>query len=155
MSDYSAKVVWRRAAQENFVDNKYSREHLWKFDGGACVAASASPNIVPLPYSVAQNVDPEEAFIASVSSCHMLFFLAQAAKRKLLINDYEDNAIGVMKKNSGGKISITDIQLNVKVVFAEGILVTKDVIEDMHHLSHEQCFIANSIKGQVTTNIIE
>ncbi len=155
MSEYNAKVVWRRAAQETFVDNKYSREHLWKFDGGACVAASASPNIVPLPYSVAQNVDPEEAFVASVSSCHMLFFLAQAAKRRLVINDYEDNAVGVMKKDSDGKISITDIELNVKVIFAKVEEVTRREIEEMHHLSHEQCFIANSIKGQVTTNIIE
>ena len=155
MSEYSAKVVWRRAAQEKFVDNKYSREHLWKFDGGACVAASASPSIVPLPYSIEQNVDPEEAFIASVSSCHMLFFLAQAAKRRLVVDDYEDNAVGVMKKDSEGKISITEIELNVKVVFAKAEEVTRQEIEKMHHLSHEQCFIANSIKGQVVTNIIE
>ena len=153
MSQYNAKVVWRRAAQESFVDNKYSREHLWKFDGGASVAASASPSIVPLPYSVEENVDPEEAFIASVSSCHMLFFLAQAAQRQLIVNDYEDNAVGIMKKNAQGKISITDIELNVRVTFAKGMVVERTLIEEMHHLSHEQCFIANSINGKVVTNI--
>ena len=92
MSDYFAKVTWARADNETFVDNKYSRGHAWEFDGGAVVAASASPHIVPPPFSVAANVDPEEALVAALSSCHMLFFLALAGKQKFVVDEYTDNA---------------------------------------------------------------
>ncbi|MFT5706475.1 MAG: organic hydroperoxide reductase OsmC/OhrA [Oceanospirillaceae bacterium] len=154
MSEYSAQVIWQRQESEKFIDNKYSRGHRWQFDGGMCIDASSSPHIVPLPYSVEQNVDPEEAFIASISSCHMLFFLNEAAKRKLTINKYEDNAVGTMQQNDQGKMSITEVVLNVHVEFIQTDRVSIEQMQKMHHASHEQCFIANSINGQVTTNIV-
>jgi organic hydroperoxide reductase OsmC/OhrA len=92
MSEYTAQILWQRDEQERFLDQKYSRAHLWSFDGGASIKASSSPSIVPLPYSVEENVDPEEAFIASLSSCHMLFFLQLAAKNKLIVDKYVDQA---------------------------------------------------------------
>ena len=111
MSEYSAKVVWKRQPEEAFSDNKYSRGHSWKFDGGAVVAASSAPSIVPPPYSVEANVDPEEAFIASLSSCHMLFFLAIAGKRGFVIDQYIDNAIGIMEKDAAlGRILASDVR---------------------------------------------
>jgi len=111
MSEYSAKVSWARGDDEAYIDNKYSREHQWEFDGGVTVPASSSPHVVPLPYSVEANVDPEEAFIASLSSCHMLFFLSIAAKRKFVVDEYVDDALGVMGKGDDGKISMTKITL--------------------------------------------
>ena len=98
MSEYHAKIVWSRSKDEKFTDNQYSRGHRWEFDGGTVVPASSSPHIVPLPYSVEQNVDPEEAFVASLSSCHMLFFLAIAGKKRFVVDQYIDSPIGIMEK---------------------------------------------------------
>ena len=117
MSKYTAEVNWTRQDHENFIDNKYSRGHQWQFDGGAIIEASSSPSIVPLPYSVADNVDPEEAFVASLSSCHMLFFLSIAAKSKLIVDNYIDNAVGIMEKDADGKTSMTQITLRPVVTF--------------------------------------
>ncbi len=100
---YSVKVSWRRKMNEAFLDNKYSRSHTWTFDGGIEVAASASPHVVPLPMSNESAVDPEEAFVASLSSCHMLFFLSLAVEKQFLVESYEDNAEGVMGKERGRK----------------------------------------------------
>ena len=111
MSEHFATVSWNRKAEESFIDNKFSRGHNWKFDGGVSVPASSSPHIVPLPYSIEANVDPEEAFIASLSSCHMLVFLSIAAKRKYLIDSYADKAIGVMDTDSDGRLSMTKVIL--------------------------------------------
>ena len=116
MSEYFAKINWVRDKDESYIDNKYSRGHEWTFDGGLIVNASSSPHIVPLPYSVEKNVDPEEAFIASLSSCHMLFFLSIAAKKRYVVDSYEDNAVGIMEKDNDGKISISDVISKVKVV---------------------------------------
>ncbi len=154
MSTYTAKVIWQKSQSEEFIDNQYSRGHLWQFDGGACVKASSSPHIVPLPYSIEANVDPEEAFIASLSSCHMLFFLSIAAKRKLIVESYEDNAIGIMAENDEGKVAITEVTLKPKVVFSGEKQPSKKQLETMHHQSHELCFIANSVKAKVSTKII-
>lgn len=154
MSKYTAEVNWTRQEHQNFIDNKYSRGHQWLFDGGLTVAASSSPSIVPLPYSVAENVDPEEAFIASLSSCHMLFFLSIAAKNKLVVDSYIDNAVGMMEKDANGKIAMTQVTLRPIIIFAQ----TKPSfteLEDMHHQAHELCFIANSVKTKVITEIIE
>lgn len=153
MSEYYAVVKWARGKDEAYLDNKYSRGHVWEFDGGACVPASSSPHIVPLPYSVEQNVDPEEAFIASLSSCHMLFFLAVAAKKRYVVESYTDEAVGIMEKDQSGKISMTKVTLRPKVVFSGDRIPSRDGLEKMHHLSHEQCFIANSVKTEVTTEI--
>jgi len=154
MSEYNAKVVWKRQPEEAFKDNKYSRGHSWEFDGGAVVAASSAPSIVPLPYSVEANVDPEEAFIASLSSCHMLFFLAIAGKRGFVIDQYIDNAIGIMEKDAEGKISITKVTLRPQATFSGDNQPTLEKLEKMHHQAHEQCFIANSVKTEVVIEVM-
>ncbi len=154
MSEYYAKVAWARGSDEHYVDNKYSRGHEWSFDGGVTVPASSSPHVVPLPYSVEANVDPEEAFIASLSSCHMLFFLSIAAKRKFVVDGYTDNPIGLMEKDSSGKISMTKITLRPEVKFSGDRQPSIEQLEKMHDQSHEQCFIANSIKSEVVIEII-
>lgn len=154
MSAYYAQVKWLRTATENFIDNKYSREHQWHFDGGASVLASSSQHIVPLPYSVAENVDPEEAFVASLSSCHMLFFLSIAAKRKFIVDSYTDNAAGVMAKDSDGNIAMTQVTLKPKTDFSGNKRPTMAQLEKMHHQAHQQCFIANSVKTKVITEIV-
>jgi len=154
MSKYSAKVVWKKSATEKFTDNQYSRGHSWSFDGGLEVAASSSPQVVPLPFSVAENVDPEEAFVASLSSCHMLFFLQIAAKKRLVVNEYIDNAEGIMALDSGGAISMTKVTLKVKVTFEGDKQPSLIALEKIHHQAHQQCFIANSVKTEVMTEII-
>ncbi|TQV88164.1 OsmC family protein [Aliikangiella coralliicola] len=154
MSEYTAKITWLRNQQEKFSDNQYSRGHRWQFDGGAEVAASSSPHVVPLPYSVEANVDPEEAFIASLSSCHMLFFLSIAANRKYVIDEYVDSAIGIMEKDNDNKVSMTKVTLRPQVKFSGDRRPTLEQLEKMHHQSHEQCFIANSVKTEVVTEII-
>lgn len=154
MSEYYAKVVWARGSDESYIDNKYSRGHEWSFDGGATVPASSSPHVVPLPYSVEANVDPEEAFVASLASCHMLFFLGIAAKRKFVVDSYTDNPIGVMAADDSGKISMTKITLRPDVKFAGERQPTIEQLEKMHDQSHEQCFIANSIKSEVVIAVV-
>ncbi len=153
MSEYRATVRWQRATHEAFVDNHYSRAHDWHFDGGATVAASSSPQIVPLPYSVAENVDPEEAFVAALSSCHMLFFLSFAAKRGLVVATYEDQASGVLAKGADGRLCMTEVTLRPNVAFVGEVLPGRDVIERLHHRSHEACFIANSVTSRVRVDL--
>ena len=153
MSEYFAKISWKKAESESFIDNQYSRGHHWDFDGGVSVPASSSPHVVPLPYSVEANVDPEEAFVASLSSCHMLFFLSIAAKRKFVIESYEDNAVGVMEENEEGKVAMTKVTLRPKVIFSGERQPTESQLEKMHHQSHELCFIANSVRTEVVTEI--
>jgi len=155
MPEYTARVSWFRQSGDEFADNKYSRGHEWRFDGGATVPASASPHVVPLPYSVEANVDPEEAFVASLSSCHMLFFLSIASKRKFVVDAYTDSAVGVMGKDGQGKISMTHVTLRPQVKFSGGKHPTDEQLTKMHHQAHEQCFIANSVKTRVATEIID
>lgn len=154
MSEHFAKINWARACDENYIDNKYSRGHEWTFDGGATVQASSSPHVVPLPYSVEANVDPEEAFVASLSSCHMLFFLSIAAKRRYVVDSYVDDAVGIMEKDNEGKISMTKVTLRPNVQFSGDKKPTMEQLEKMHHQAHEQCFIANSVKTEIVTEII-
>ncbi len=153
MSDYFALVKWTRGEGEIFTDNRYSRRHHWEFDGGVHVPASAAPSIVPLPYSVEDRVDPEEAFVASLSSCHMLFFLSIAARKNLLVESYTDHAFGTLGINQAGKIAIIKAVLRPKVVFSEGIIPTYDQIKCIHDNSHQQCFIANSVTTEVFIEI--
>ena len=154
MSAYYATIAWIRQNDEAYIDNKYSRAHEWIFDGGITVPASSSPHVVPLPYSVEANVDPEEAFVASLSSCHMLFFLSIAAKKKFVIEQYIDNAVGIMENGSNGKMSMTKVTLRPEIKFSGDKQPSLEQLEKMHHQSHEQCFIANSVKTEVTTEII-
>lgn len=154
MSEYFAKVKWTRSSNEDYIDNKYSRGHEWSFDGGVTVQASSSPHVVPLPYSIEENVDPEEAFIASLSSCHMLFFLSIAAKRKYVVDSYVDDAIGIMAIDSDGKMSMTQVTLRPDVQFSGSKKPTIEQLKKMHHQSHEQCFIANSVKTEIIVKVI-
>ncbi|OEE35986.1 peroxiredoxin [Vibrio genomosp. F10 str. ZF-129] len=154
MSNYSATVRWVRGKDEPFSDNRYCRAHQWEFDGGVTVPASPSPHIVPLPYSVEENVDPEEAFIAALSSCHMLVFLSIAAKRQYVIESYVDKAVGILEEDSRGKTSITRVTLRPHIIFSNDRVPTLKQLAKMHHMSHENCFIANSVKTDVVTEII-
>jgi organic hydroperoxide reductase OsmC/OhrA len=147
VSDYTATVLWRRDGAR-FTDNRYSRGHRWQFDGGVEVPASSSPHVVRLPLSVEAAVDPEEAFVASLSSCHMLFFLSIAAKRGFVVDEYRDAALGTMAKNAAGKMAMTVVTLRPAVVFA-GKAPASAEIEAMHHEAHDQCFIASSVRTEV------
>ncbi len=148
-SEYTAKILWNRAPHEDFLRNCYSRRHEMHFDGGAVVAGSSSPHSVPLPMSDASAVDPEEAFVASLSSCHMLWFLAVAAKRKFCVDRYFDAAVGVMEENAQGKVAVTRVTLRPEVVFSGERLPTRGDIEQLHHAAHDECYIANSVKTEV------
>jgi len=150
MSEYTATVRWQRDGQD-FVDGDYSRGHIWEFDGGLCVPASASPQVVPLPKSVAENVDPEEAFVASLSSCHMLMFLGIAAKKGYIVDNYRDSAIGHMARNDQGRMAMTKVVLRPEVEFSGYTQPTEEQIRKIHERSHQQCFIANSVKAEVIT----
>ena len=146
---YSVKVSWQRKMNEAFLDNKYSRSHTWTFDGGIELAASSSPHVVPLPMSNENAVDPEEAFVASLSSCHMLWFLSLAVEKQFLVESYDDNAEGVMGKNEEGKLAMTRVTLNPRITFGGTHLPSRDQIDELHHSAHEQCFIANSVKTEI------
>ena len=149
MSEYKAEVVWQRGNQL-FTDNRYSRGHEWKFDGGFSVPASSAPGSVPLPMSVAENVDPEEALVAALASCHMLFFLSFAQKQGLIVDHYQDHATGFMEKNERGRLYIARIELRPATRFSGEKMPTKEQIDALHHLSHEHCCIANSLRADVT-----
>jgi organic hydroperoxide reductase OsmC/OhrA len=151
MSEYRATVSWRRVPGQRYSDGKYSRAHTWSFDGGLTVPASSSPQVVPLPYSVEANVDPEEAFVASLSSCHMLFFLSIAAGRRYVVDSYLDDPVGFMGTDADGKSSMTKVILRPKVSFAGDRQPSREVVQEMHHQSHERCYIANSVKTTVVT----
>ncbi|HEY3046047.1 MAG TPA: OsmC family protein [Polaromonas sp.] len=148
MAQYSAEILWQRGEQD-FLGNRYSRRHVLRFDGGAEVAGSSSPHVVPVPMSDAAAVDPEEAFVASLSSCHMLWFLSIAAKRKFCVDRYADAAVGVMAKNAEGKMAMTVVTLRPEVRFSGERLPTREQLEQLHHEAHAECFIANSVKTEV------
>lgn len=148
MSQYTAVIKWSRNGA-TFTDNRYSRAHLWQFDGGIEVPASSSPQVVPIPMSTAAAVDPEEAFIASLSSCHMLWFLAIAAKRGYAVESYRDEAVGVMAKDSSGKMAMTLVTLRPAVEFGSEKRPTADDLLALHHEAHAQCYIANSVRTEV------
>ncbi len=148
MSTYTSQTLWLRGEQ-NFLDNHYSRQHVLRFDGGFEVVGSSSPHVVPLPFSDASAVDPEEMLIASLSSCHMLWFLSVAIKRKFCVDRYFDAASGVMDKNADGKLFVSVVTLRPDVQFSGDRLPSRGEIDAMHHAAHADCFIANSVKSQV------
>lgn len=148
MSEYTATIVWQREQAAAFTDNRYSRAHRWLFDGGAVVPASSSPQVVPVPLSDATAVDPEEAFVASLASCHMLFFLHIAARAGHVIERYEDQAVGVMARTGQGRQAITEVTLRPQVTFAAPT-PSSDQQRQWHHSAHEQCFIAASVRCAV------
>ncbi|MEO7886590.1 MAG: OsmC family protein [Polaromonas sp.] len=148
MSTYTAEVRWQ-LDNGDFLGNRYSRRHLMRFDGGLEVPGSSSPHVVPVPMSDASAVDPEEAFVASLSSCHMLWFLSIAAKRKFVVARYLDAAIGVMEKNAEGKVAMTVVTLRPEAAFSGERLPTREELDRLHHEAHEACFIASSVKTEV------
>jgi organic hydroperoxide reductase OsmC/OhrA len=148
MSVYTAEVIWHRDGAD-FAGNRYSRKHLLRFDGGLEVPGSSSPQVVPLPWSDAFALDPEEAFVSALSSCHMLWFLSIAGKHKLCVDSYVDKAIGVMDMDAGGKMAMTVVTLRPEVTFSGVRLPTREEFEKLHHEAHEACFIASSVKTEV------
>jgi len=155
MSEHTATVRWQRNADADFARNRYSRAHEWRFDGGAVVPASASPSVVRVPWSDPAGVDPEEAFVASVSSCHMLWFLSIAAGRGFRVDDYADEALGTMARNAEGKLAMTRVVLRPRVVFSGDPRPGPADLAAMHHEAHAECFIANSVKTEVTCEPVE
>ena len=150
MSAYFANIAWQRQAQEAFTDNQYSRLHQCQFDEGVSIPASSSVHAVPLPYSATAAVDPEEALVAAVSSCHMLWFLGICAKKGWVVESYQDQAEGIMAKNAQGREAITQIYLRPKIVFAGDVLPDAAAIAKTHDLAHHSCYIANSILAEVS-----
>lgn len=148
MHEYTARISWQREGAV-FTDKRYSRRHLWQFDGGASVPGSSSPLSVRVPYSDAAAVDPEEAFVASLSSCHMLWFLDHAARGGWVVEDYVDEAIGVMDKDDRGRVAMTVVTLRPRVRFAGERRPDNAEHERLHHAAHDDCFIANSVRTDV------
>jgi organic hydroperoxide reductase OsmC/OhrA len=145
---YKAQIRWARG-DATFTDNRYSRAHSWHFDGGIEVPASSSPHVVRVPLSREAAVDPEEAFVASIASCHMLWFLSIAAAGRFRVDRYADEAAGVMGKNAASRTAMTRVTLRPNVIFSGSSLPSRAQIAEMHHKAHAECFIANS----VTTDI--
>ncbi len=146
MADYVATVEWRSSG--GFREGRYSRAHSWRFDGGAVVPASASPHVVPAPMSDPAGVDPEEALVASASSCHMLWFLHLARDSGLDVAAYRDEARATMGRDERGRTAVTRIVLRPKIDFA-GDPPDAQVLERLHHEAHEKCFIANSLRTEI------
>jgi organic hydroperoxide reductase OsmC/OhrA len=148
MSAHHATIDWK-LRDPDFIKGRYSREHTWNFDGGLTVAASPSPSVVPTPWSNPANIDPEEAFVASVASCHMLTFLWLAAKAGYVIERYRDEAVGTMTKNERGVPWVSLITLRPEISYGENKCPDAATEAELHHQAHEQCFIANSINTEV------
>ena len=148
MSTYTAEITWQRDGQP-FTDRRYRRHHQWRFDGGAVVAGSSSPQVVPLPMSDAAAVDPEEAFVASLSSCHLLWFLDVASRAGWVVEHYRDNASGVLAKGADGQWMMTVVTLRPAVRFAADHQPDAAEFARLHHATHDACFIANSVKTEL------
>ena len=145
MSEHKVTLKWERGGAE-FSYQKYPLDHTWSFDGGHTMMATAAPAYLGNP----ANVDPEEAFVAALSSCHMLTFLAIACKQKFVLASYEDAAVGHMEKNADGKMAITRVELRPKIMWSGDRRPSAEELDKMHHSAHENCFIANSVKTHVT-----
>jgi organic hydroperoxide reductase OsmC/OhrA len=149
MSHYRATIRWEKRSGDEFLRREYSREHVWQFDGGLSVSASSSPSVVPVPWSNPAGVDPEEAFVASVASCHMLTFLWLAATAGFVVEKYLDEASGEMGKNETGASWISTVRLRPSIEWGGKGAPTPAELQTLHHEAHEQCFIANSVKTTV------
>ncbi len=147
MAIYTATIHWQRGAEEPFADNRYSRGHQWSFDGGVSFRASSSPHVVPR-FSDPAGVDPEEAFVASLSSCHMLTFLYLAARAGHVIDAYDDTANGEMTKSPEGRLWVSKVTLHPRITWG-GIAPTHAEEDDLHHTAHLDCFIANSVRSEI------
>lgn len=148
MAAYTATIDWTLKPGEDFVAGRYSRLHSIVFDGGITIPGSASPSVVPLPWSVAEAVDPEEMLVAALSNCHMLTFLHKAREAGFVVTAYRDQAKGVMRKTVEGKIALTRVTLRPVIAF-DGRSPDAAQLEALHHAAHEDCFIASSVKTEV------
>jgi organic hydroperoxide reductase OsmC/OhrA len=148
MHEYTAQVHWQRQGAV-FTDKRYSRGHVLRFDGGISVPGSSSPWVVREPYSVAAAVDPEEAFVASLSSCHLLWFLDIAARAGWVVDDYQDQAVGLMTPNDQGKQWVSAVTLRPRVVFVGDKQPDATEVARLHHVAHAECYIANSVRSDV------
>jgi organic hydroperoxide reductase OsmC/OhrA len=145
---YTATISWRRD-DGDFAKGRYSRGHVWRFDGGVEVPATASPQVVPRPFTVDAAVDPEEALVASLSSCHMLTFIDMARRGGFVVDAYDDAAEGVMEKNEAGRMWVSDVTLAPRIVFS-GPAPAPDELARLHEAAHDACFISNSVRTRVT-----
>lgn len=148
MSHHTATIVWQRGDQD-FLDRRYSRRHALRFDGGTEVVGSSGPEMVPVPMSDPAGVDPEELLVASLSSCHMLWFLAIAAKRGFRVDQYQDAVEGVLGRDDAGRTCMTVVTLRPEASWSGDTLPTRLEVEAMHHEAHQLCFIANSVRTEV------
>ena len=149
MPEHKATISWI-CTSPDFLGGKYSREHTWTFDGGLTVPASPSPSVFPVPCSNPAHIDPEEAFVAAISSCHMLTFLLLACQQGFRVDSYRDEAVGLMTKNQKGVPWVSSVVLHPQIAYSGGKLPKPADEARLHHIAHEQCFIANSIKTEVT-----
>jgi organic hydroperoxide reductase OsmC/OhrA len=146
--EHQARIHWARGTAA-FTDNRYSRAHTWTFDGGVTVPASSSPQVVQVPMSVEAAVDPEEALVAALASCHMLWFLSLAAVRGLCVEDYSDAASGRMGHNAAGRVAMVRVTLHPRAVFGAAHQPAREDVVQLHAQAHEECFIANSVTTDV------
>jgi organic hydroperoxide reductase OsmC/OhrA len=154
MAEHKAAIRWALPVDgESFLKGRYSREHTWSFDGGLSVPASPAPSVVSVPFSNPAHVDPEEAFVASIASCHMLTFLHVAMRAGVVVERYEDDAVGVMRKNERGAVWVAAVTLRPRIVYGGATRPTAEEIARLHHLAHEQCFIANSVKTEISLSL--
>ena len=150
MSEYRVTLEWTGGAPAgDFLKLRYSREHRWTFDGGIEVPASSSPSVVPVPWSNPRAVDPEEAFVASIASCHMLTFLFVAAKAGFAVASYRDDAVGAMTKTPVGVAWVSRVTLSPKITYAGDRAPSAEELARLHHAAHEECYIANSVKTEI------
>ena len=155
MATYTSTVRWARRRDERFLDGRYSRAHEWAFDGGARVPASSSPQVVRPPFSDPAGVDPEEALVAALSSCHMLFFLDFAKRKGFVVDSYEDAATGLMSANPEGRVAMTEVVLRPRIVFSGDKRPTAADAAALHHAAHEACYIANSVRSEIRVEAVE
>jgi organic hydroperoxide reductase OsmC/OhrA len=151
MAEHKAIIRWKHS-NGDFLKGRYSREHTWTFDGGMTVQASPSPSVVPLPYCNPAHVDPEEAYVASIASCHMLTYLHVASRAGFEVTSYEDEAVGVMTKNERGVPWVSSVKLQPRIIYAGEKRPTPEDEQRLHHAAHDGCFIANSVKTEITVS---
>ncbi len=154
MFEYSAKISWERGKDEIYTDKKYSREHRWEFDGGLKIEATPSHHIVPVPYSNPFAIDPEQAFVSSLSSCHMLFFLDLCSQEGIVVDSYIDNAIGELTRIAQNKMALTKVTLKPQATYSGENIPSMEKLQEIHHRSHDLCYIANSVTTEIVTEII-
>ena len=150
---FEANIVWVKREGDTFTGNNFSRAHHWYFEGGEVVPATASHHIVPIPYSEPKNVDPEQAYIAALSSCHMMSFLTIASKRNYVVERYADQASGCLEQGETGKFSITEVTLRPDIRFSGSRIPSAAELKKMHNVAHQNCFIANSVNTRINIEI--